>query len=74
MLVVTKVAPGWMVPPEFSVTSPVIEPLPPVEIEPGSSIGGRVAYHEYGIVTVQLEIPFEGTWEEIAALARHVPL
>jgi len=51
------------------VTPPVIEPLAPVEIEPGSSIGGRVAYHEYGIVTVQLEIPFEGTWEEIAALA-----
>ena len=51
------------------VTPPVIELLPPVEIEPGVSFGERVAYHEYGIVTVQLEIPFEGSWEEIAALA-----
>ncbi|HXB73779.1 MAG TPA: hypothetical protein VNY05_36410 [Candidatus Acidoferrales bacterium] len=35
----------------------------------GARIGGRVAYYESGIVTIQFEVPFEGYWEEIVALA-----
>jgi hypothetical protein len=48
---------------------PLIEPIPAVAVDAGTKITGRVAYYEYGIVTVQLEIPFEGGWGEIAALA-----
>ena len=48
---------------------PVIEPLPPVATEDGARIGGRIAYYEYGVVTIQLEIPFEGPWEEVVKLA-----
>lgn len=53
------------------VKPPVIEALPPVEFDGGTRFGGRVGYYEYGIVTVQLEIPFEGGWDELVALAAH---
>jgi hypothetical protein len=51
------------------VTPPVIEPLPPLAVDLGTKISGRVAYYEYGILTVQLEIPFEGSWDAVVELA-----
>jgi hypothetical protein len=53
------------------VTPPFIEPLPNMPVDAATQISGRVAYYEYGILTVQLEIPFEGDWEQIAALVAH---
>jgi hypothetical protein len=53
------------------VPPPLIERLHPISVEHGTEVGGRIAYYEYGIVTVQLEIPFEGEWEQIVALAEH---
>jgi hypothetical protein len=51
------------------VKPPVLEPLQPIAVDGGARIAGRVAYYEYGIVTIQLEIPFDGGWDEIVALA-----
>src|SRR5579871_857140 len=50
---------------------PVLETLPPVEVSQGASFTGRLAYYDYGVVTIQLELPFTGTWEEIIALTAH---
>ena len=51
------------------VKPPVIEALPPVAVDSGTRIAARIAYYEYGIATIQLEIPFEGAWDEVVALA-----
>jgi hypothetical protein len=48
---------------------PVIEPLPPIVAKEGRSFGGRLAYYDYGVITVQLEMPFDGSWEEVIALS-----
>jgi hypothetical protein len=51
------------------VTPPVMEQMAPFALDGGTEVSGRIAYYEYGIVTIQLEIPFEGGWAEIIALA-----
>ena len=48
---------------------PVIEPLPGITVEGSGNIGGRLVYYEYGVVTMQLEIPFEGSWDDVVALS-----
>src|SRR6185369_14400352 len=48
---------------------PVIEPLPAGSVKDGRQFAGRLAYYDYGVVTVQFEMRFEGTWQEIIELA-----
>lgn len=48
---------------------PVIELLPSVEVKGGKSFVGRIAYYDYGVVTIQLELVFDGSWEDVIALA-----
>lgn len=47
---------------------PIIETLPPVPAA-GRTLGGRLSYYDYGVVTVQFEIGFEGDWDELVALS-----
>src|SRR5690348_6877564 len=49
---------------------PVIESLPPVDLA-GFRPTGRVAYFDYGVMSLNLEIPFSGTWQEVVALVSH---
>ena len=51
------------------ITPPVVVPVAPFTVDGGAKVGGRIAYYEYGIVTIQIEIPFAGTWAELVALA-----
>ena len=44
---------------------PVIRDLPAIAVSDGERLGGRIAYYEYGVVSVKLEVPFAGTWEDI---------
>ena len=48
---------------------PVIEPLPSIVVKEGPSFGGRLAYYDYGVVTVELELGFNGGWEDVIALS-----
>jgi hypothetical protein len=43
---------------------PVIEPLEPIVIG-GETLRGRIAWYDYGVVSVQLERPFRFDWEEL---------
>jgi hypothetical protein len=47
---------------------PVIEPLEPIEAF-GRPVGGKLAYYEYGVVSVQLELPFHLEWAELVQLS-----
>ena len=50
----------------FSVP-PVIEPAEPVTID-GAPGTVRVVWFEYGVMSLTIEVPFSGTWREIAEL------
>ena len=41
---------------------PVVESIPPIEIESHRRIEGKVKYYDYGVVSVELELEFELEW------------
>lgn len=46
---------------------PITEPSEPLTMRTGERVTCSVKYYEYAIVEVQLEVPFEGTWEALQA-------
>jgi hypothetical protein len=47
----------------------VVEPFDGTSWPKGDRTRGRVAYYEYGVVSLELELPFKGSWEDIIRLA-----
>jgi hypothetical protein len=47
---------------------PVVETLPPLRAA-GQVAGGKLSYYDYGVVTVQFDIGFEGGWSDLIALS-----
>ena len=58
-------APGYV---QFA-RPPILEAIPPVELPGGERASGRIAYFDYGVMSLNLVLPFTGTWEEIVALS-----
>ncbi len=53
---------------------PVVERLDPVVLASGETLSPQVKYYDYGVVSVVLELHFEGDWNELIQLAaRWVP-
>ena len=53
---------------------PVVERLDPIVLTSGETLSLQVKYYDYGVVSVVLELGFEGDWEELIQLAaRWVP-
>ncbi len=48
---------------------PVVEPLDPIVLADGVRVEGRIAYYDYGVVSLKLEFAFRTTWEEVVALS-----
>jgi hypothetical protein len=48
---------------------PVVEPLEPLVLESGESLEGQIKYYDYGILSVILELPFAGEWQDLIHLA-----
>src|SRR5271157_4143129 len=48
---------------------PVTEPLDPCVTNDGQAIVARIRYFEYGVASVELQLSFEGTWEELVRFA-----
>ena len=44
---------------------PIVEPGEPLTLRSGDKIACSIKYYEYVIVEVQLEVPFEGTWDAL---------
>ncbi len=47
---------------------PVVERLEPLTSGAGEHAGGRLAYYDYGVVGVRLDVPFHGDWQTIIDL------
>jgi len=48
---------------------PVVEYLDPVTLSSGEQFLSRVKYFAYGVVSVELELPFESGWQELVSLS-----
>jgi len=50
--------------------APVEERLPPVSAPSGEILAARVRYFDYGVASLELELPFQGAgWDDLVALA-----
>jgi hypothetical protein len=50
---------------------PVMEPLEPTRTNDGLVASPRVRYFEYGVASVELQLNFAGSWEELVLFANH---
>lgn len=48
---------------------PVVAPLEPLVLETGERLEGRMNYYEYGVVSIELELPFQFGWEQLLNLS-----
>jgi hypothetical protein len=48
---------------------PVVGPIGPLVLESGESLTGEVKYYDYGVVSLVLQLPFEGDWDSLVRLA-----
>lgn len=48
---------------------PVIDSLKHVSLTDGERFSGRVAYYDYGVVSLKLDLPFAGSWGQVIELA-----
>ena len=44
---------------------PVAEPIDPLTLDGGNRIGGSAKYYDYGVVSIELELPFESDWDVV---------
>ncbi len=48
---------------------PVIETLESIQLSSGERVQPEVKYYDYGVVSVLIQLPFEGDWPSLAKLA-----
>jgi hypothetical protein len=48
---------------------PVVETLDPIVLSSGEQVQPRVKYYDYGVVSVLIQLPFEGDWQSLTNLA-----
>src|SRR5581483_1512733 len=48
---------------------PVLEPLDSIALADGEIFSGRLAYYDYGVVSLNLDLPFRGSWQQTIELA-----
>jgi len=46
---------------------PIVEPGEPLTLPRGEKVVCSIKYYEYAIVEVQLEVPFQGSWDDLQA-------
>src|SRR5215472_2526180 len=50
------------------VNPPVVESLENVTLSGDRQLTGRLKFYDYGVISVQFELPFEGGWEKLIEL------
>ena len=48
---------------------PVVEPLGELVLGEGERVNGQIKYYDYGVVSVILELPFNGEWDTLTQLS-----
>lgn len=50
---------------------PVVEPIQGVTLLDDSLLSGELKYYDYGVVSLLLQLPFSGSWDNLIKLASH---
>jgi len=48
---------------------PVVQSIPPLALATGERLDARLSYYDYGVVSLELEIPFTFDWSQLVLLA-----
>jgi hypothetical protein len=48
---------------------PVAETIDPLVLDSGERLEGQIKYYDYGVLSVVLELPFSGEWEDLTRLS-----
>lgn len=48
---------------------PIVEPCDPLQLATGEQADARLRYFDYGIVSLEIELQFQGEWHELIALS-----
>src|ERR1700758_2582093 len=48
---------------------PVEETLEPLVLDSGERLAGEIKYYDYGVVSLEFELPFSGTWDTLIELS-----
>ncbi len=51
---------------------PVLESIEGLTLSGGRWGGGQIAYYDYGVVSLKLEMPFDGSWQDLIQLSARV--
>jgi hypothetical protein len=49
--------------------APVEETLEPLVLESGERLAGEIKYYDYGVVSLEFELPFSGSWDTLIDLS-----
>jgi hypothetical protein len=49
--------------------TPVEETLEPLTLESGERLAGEIKYYDYGVVSLEFELPFAGSWDTLVELS-----
>ena len=49
--------------------TPVEETLEPLVLDSGERLAGEIKYYDYGVVSLEFELPFSGTWDNLIELS-----
>jgi hypothetical protein len=49
--------------------TPVEETLEPLTLESGERLAGEIKYYDYGVVSLEFELPFAGGWDTLVELS-----
>jgi hypothetical protein len=44
---------------------PIVEQSDPFRLETGETIARRIKYYDYGVISIELELPFESGWDSL---------
>jgi len=65
-------APGFRLPAPGYVRferPPIVQPCDPIPLATGEHAGARLKYFDYGVVSLEIEIPFQTDWPGVIALS-----
>ncbi len=48
---------------------PVVEPVDPLVLDSGERLEVQIKYYDYGVLSVVLELPFAGEWDDLVRLS-----
>jgi len=53
----------------FGLSAPVLEVCEPIHLATGETANASLRYFDYGVISLEIEVPFESDWPELISLS-----